>query len=97
VPLLQIQKDRSNSYRCGWPFARGRGVGDALVNAVIQWASAQQAPRVVLAVFDDNERARALYHPHGFIDDGGIAGIGRDASERKEPPPIDKFDGAGYS
>src|SRR5215471_15787599 len=38
------------------PFARGQGVGDALVNAVIVWACQQQASRVALAVFEGNER-----------------------------------------
>jgi ribosomal protein S18 acetylase RimI-like enzyme len=56
------------------PFARGHGVGDALVNAVIEWAREQQASRVALAVFEGNERALALYRRHGFIDVGAIAG-----------------------
>jgi ribosomal protein S18 acetylase RimI-like enzyme len=52
------------------PLARGHGVGDALVSAVIEWACQQQALRVALAVVEDNERAVALYHRHGFIDAG---------------------------
>ena len=56
------------------PFARGHGVGDALVNAVIEWARQQQASRVALAVFEGNERALALYRRHGFVDVGIIAG-----------------------
>jgi GNAT superfamily N-acetyltransferase len=50
------------------PFARGRGVGDSLVNAVIEWAREQQASRVALALFGGNERALALYRRHGFVD-----------------------------
>jgi len=54
------------------PFARGRGVGDLLVNAVMEWAREQQASKVVLAVFEGNERALALYRRHGFVDAGAI-------------------------
>jgi ribosomal protein S18 acetylase RimI-like enzyme len=49
------------------PFARGRGVGDALVNAVIEWAREQRASSVVLGVLEGNERAEALYRRHGFL------------------------------
>jgi ribosomal protein S18 acetylase RimI-like enzyme len=49
------------------PFARGRGVGDALVNAVIEWAREQQASTVALGVLEGNERAVAFYRRHGFI------------------------------
>jgi ribosomal protein S18 acetylase RimI-like enzyme len=49
------------------PFARGRGVGDALVNAVIEWAREQQASRVALGVLEGNKRAVAFYRRHGFI------------------------------
>jgi GNAT superfamily N-acetyltransferase len=66
------------------PFARGHGVGDALVNAVIAWAREQQASSVALALFEGNEWAAALYRRHGFTDAGTApvtsAGI---ASERR--------------
>jgi ribosomal protein S18 acetylase RimI-like enzyme len=62
------------------PFARGQGVGDALVDAVIAWAREQQATRVVLAVFAQNERALALYRRRGFIDAGVTSG---NVTERK--------------
>ena len=61
------------------PFARGHGVGDALVEGVIEWACEQQALRVVLAVFESNKRALALYRRDGFMDVGAMAG----ATERK--------------
>jgi ribosomal protein S18 acetylase RimI-like enzyme len=48
------------------PFARGRKVGDALVQAVIEWARGQRARCVALDVFASNERAIALYGRHGF-------------------------------
>jgi GNAT superfamily N-acetyltransferase len=47
------------------PNARGRGVGDVLVDGVVRWA----APRsVVLGVEAGNECARALYLRHGFVE-----------------------------
>ena len=50
------------------PVARGRGVGDSLVDAIVEWAREQCAARVVLAVFQGNEHALALYRRHGFIE-----------------------------
>jgi ribosomal protein S18 acetylase RimI-like enzyme len=64
------------------PFARGYGVGDSLVNAVIEWAREQHASTVTLAVFEHNERALALYRRNGFIDVGAAPGAGI-AIERK--------------
>lgn len=52
------------------PRARGRGVGDALVEAIIEWAGRLGAAGVHLDVFADNERAIALYRRHGFVDRG---------------------------
>ena len=52
------------------PFARGHGIGDSLVNGVIEWAREQQASKVILAVLEGNLRALALYRRHGFIDVG---------------------------
>ncbi|MFD9894601.1 GNAT family N-acetyltransferase [Amycolatopsis sp. NPDC059027] len=48
------------------PFARGRGVGDALVVAVVEWAKEHGAERVVLRVQPSNQYAAALYRRHGF-------------------------------
>jgi ribosomal protein S18 acetylase RimI-like enzyme len=56
------------------PFARGRGVADALVTAVIAWARSCSAHQLTLAVFEDNARAIELYGRHGFIDRGVFAG-----------------------
>jgi ribosomal protein S18 acetylase RimI-like enzyme len=55
------------------PPARGHGVGDALVRAVIQWAQEQQAGRIVLAVFESNRHALGLYIRHQFTDCGDIS------------------------
>jgi ribosomal protein S18 acetylase RimI-like enzyme len=52
------------------PFARGKGVADLLVDAVIRWATAERITKVSLDVIEDNGRARAFYHRHGFIDQG---------------------------
>jgi ribosomal protein S18 acetylase RimI-like enzyme len=49
------------------PFARGRGVGDAAVRAVLGWADPRD---VVLSVQADNKPAIALYQRHGFTDAG---------------------------
>lgn len=49
------------------PPVRGRGVGDALVQAVMSWAAGQRARRVVLDVVAGNEQAIALYERHGFV------------------------------
>lgn len=65
-------EDRSVELISMWvaPFARGRGVGDALIEAIISWAAEQAAVRVHLAVFESNARAIALYRRHGFVDAG---------------------------
>lgn len=56
------------------PFARGQGVGDALIMAGIGWAEDQRARRIALKVFNHNIRAIHLYRRHGFIDGGPIEG-----------------------
>jgi ribosomal protein S18 acetylase RimI-like enzyme len=54
------------------PFARGCGVGDALVSAVIRWAEEGGACRVVLRVAEGNRHAVNLYRRHGFAGDGPL-------------------------
>ncbi|MEV4599827.1 GNAT family N-acetyltransferase [Amycolatopsis sp. NPDC049253] len=54
------------------PSARGLGVGEALVEAVAQWASHQDARTVRLQVFEDNAAAIALYRRCGFLEDGTV-------------------------
>ena len=61
------------------PGGRGRGVGDALVGAVLDWARLQGFGRLVLWVRQGNGRAVALYERNGFADDGF------------EPDPTDAF------
>lgn len=48
------------------PRARGRGVGEALVASVIEWAGARDAASVHLWVTEANRPARLLYERCGF-------------------------------
>ena len=48
------------------PHARGRGVGEKLVESVMAWARDQQASHIVLSVRDHNAPAISLYCRHGF-------------------------------
>jgi len=48
------------------PFARGQGVGDELINTIVQWTISQQKRRLMLRVLAGNDRAAALYIRHGF-------------------------------
>jgi GNAT superfamily N-acetyltransferase len=49
------------------PDVRGTGVGEALIAAVIDWATSASFERVVLAVRRGNHRAIALYVRAGFV------------------------------
>lgn len=52
------------------PFRR-RGIGDALVTTLLDWARAEPGiVKVCLAVYADNEAARRLYEKHGFVVEG---------------------------
>jgi GNAT superfamily N-acetyltransferase len=48
------------------PQARGHGIGQALVQAVVGWARARGATRVHLWVTEKNDHARLLYERCGF-------------------------------
>lgn len=50
------------------PSARGRGVGDALVRAVVRWSEGRGAGELALRVAGGNEHAMALYERHGFVE-----------------------------
>ena len=48
------------------PEARGQGVGNALIDAVIEYARSSGASRLLLDVADHNQQAIALYARKGF-------------------------------
>jgi ribosomal protein S18 acetylase RimI-like enzyme len=52
------------------PEARGKGVGNALAEAVIECARTSGATRLLLDVADDNRQAIALYARKGFVPNG---------------------------
>jgi GNAT superfamily N-acetyltransferase len=52
------------------PVARGRGVGDALVAEVLDWAREHGHGRVELRVADGNTAARHLFLRNGFVPTG---------------------------
>ncbi|HEY1428233.1 MAG TPA: GNAT family N-acetyltransferase [Candidatus Tumulicola sp.] len=52
------------------PFARGRGVGDALVRSVIEWARDAGVTAVKLDVVTTNSPAIELYRRNGFVENG---------------------------
>ena len=52
------------------PTARGRGVGDRLIEEVERWAREHGARTLRLSVMPDNSRAAVLYERHGFTDTG---------------------------
>ena len=50
------------------PWARGCGVGNALVASVVKWAEETKSNRVIIRVYEDNGQAIALYARNGFVD-----------------------------
>ena len=52
------------------PTARGKGVGDCLIQAIERWAAERGATTLRLSVMPDNCKATALYERHGFTDTG---------------------------
>jgi ribosomal protein S18 acetylase RimI-like enzyme len=52
------------------PRARGRGVGEALVEAVVEEARRRGKTEIVLEVASENAAARALYERCGFVATG---------------------------
>jgi GNAT superfamily N-acetyltransferase len=60
------------------PQARGRGVGEAVIEAVAGWAIQKGATAVHLWVTETNKRARMLYERCGFT-----------ATDERQPLPSD--------
>lgn len=52
------------------PGNRGEGVGGALVDAVIEWATGEGFEKLFLDVGDENREAIALYASRGFLPTG---------------------------
>jgi ribosomal protein S18 acetylase RimI-like enzyme len=52
------------------PSARGSGVGQQLVEAVVDWAAGRRCARVSLCVMDTSLAAISLYRSLGFEDEG---------------------------
>lgn len=49
---------------------RGRGIGGALLDAMVRWAQKHGVARIQAAVWENNPRALALYERHGFVREG---------------------------
>ena len=60
------------------PEVRGRGVGAALIDAVVEWARSEEFVKLLLDVGDDNVSAIALYTRKGFEPSGEVGTL---------PPP----------
>lgn len=65
------------------PEARGRGVGDALVAAVVDGAREDGASVVRLDVAEGNDPALALYLRHGFVLTGELGDLMADGVRRE--------------
>jgi len=50
--------------------ARGQGVGGALLEAAVEWATEHEFTRIELYVYARNAPAIALYEKHGFVTEG---------------------------
>ena len=66
------------------PEVRGQGVGEALIDAVIEWARVSGARRVLLDVGDHNQPAIALYARKGFEPNGTIGSLPTPRSHIRE-------------
>ena len=74
------------------PAARGRGVGDALVQEVEQWGTGTGAQVVRLCVAEGNRAASELYQRNGFRFTGDLGdlmadGVGRERVMAKQLQP----------
>lgn len=65
------------------PAARGRGVADALLQDLEQWARAAGATQLRLTVTDGNTAAAALYERNGFAFTGELGDVMADGVRRE--------------
>ena len=66
------------------PEVRGQGVGEALIDAVVEWARNSGARRMLLDVGDHNQPAIALYARKGFKSNGTIGSLPTPRSHIRE-------------
>lgn len=66
------------------PQARGRRLGEQLVEAVVEWARARGASSVELSVTERADAARALYLRLGFTFTGVVTALASDPSIAEE-------------
>ena len=62
------------------PASRGRGIGQAISQAIVEWARERGAGEVLLSVSDWNEGARRVYKRLGFTSTGVQESLPWDAS-----------------
>jgi GNAT superfamily N-acetyltransferase len=70
------------------PDARGRGIAASLVEALVDWATGEQAVAIALWVSDGNETARRVYERCGFIATGQRDLIRPGLSEERMRRPL---------
>jgi GNAT superfamily N-acetyltransferase len=85
-----LDEDGTSELISRWvaPFARGHGVGEALVAAVIRQAREKGARTLALDVVEGNEPARTLYLRCGFLDAGQAGCNPSGQPERRMVRPI---------
>jgi GNAT superfamily N-acetyltransferase len=76
------------------PSWRGRGVGDLLVQAVLEWAREQGHREVRLWVSADNAPAEHLYARHGFVRTGACQPVTPAEPTRQEFAMVCTLDAA---
>ncbi len=70
------------------PAWRGRGLGRAMMDAAIAWATAHpEIERIELGVFEQNPAARRLYEACGFVAEG----VKKDAARQPSGEPLDEI------
>lgn len=68
---LSVFQDADQGPMLGMMVAPGRrrcGIGSALLDAAVEWASGSGAARLSLLVFPHNSAALALYRKYGFVE-----------------------------
>jgi len=66
------------------PQARGSGVGDQMVSAILAWAKSQAHRAIVLWVAEGNQPAERLYLRHGFRRTGAEKAMTIQRPDRRE-------------